>query len=47
MSGAIPSLPQYSFMEWCSIKAQGQRVNVLRMFELITCLILILLLCNK
>jgi hypothetical protein len=24
MSGAIPSLPQYALMAWCSVKAQGQ-----------------------
>jgi hypothetical protein len=24
MSGAIHSLPQYAFMAWCSVKAQGQ-----------------------
>jgi len=24
MSGAIPPLPQYVFMAWCSVKAQGQ-----------------------
>jgi nitroimidazol reductase NimA-like FMN-containing flavoprotein (pyridoxamine 5'-phosphate oxidase superfamily) len=24
MSVAIPSLPQYAFMAWCSVKAQGQ-----------------------
>jgi len=24
MSGAIPPLPQYAFMMWCSVKAQGQ-----------------------
>jgi hypothetical protein len=24
MSGAIPSLPQYASMAWCSVKAQGQ-----------------------
>jgi hypothetical protein len=24
MSGAIHPLPQYAFMEWCSVKAQGQ-----------------------
>jgi hypothetical protein len=23
MSGAIPPLPQYTFMAWCSVKAQG------------------------
>jgi hypothetical protein len=23
MRGAIPSLPQYAFMAWCSVKAQG------------------------
>jgi hypothetical protein len=24
MSGAIHSLPQYAFMAWCLVKAQGQ-----------------------
>jgi hypothetical protein len=24
MSGAIHPLPQYAFMVWCSVKAQGQ-----------------------
>jgi hypothetical protein len=24
MSGAIPTLSQYAFMAWCSVKAQGQ-----------------------
>jgi hypothetical protein len=24
MSGALPPLPQYAFMAWCSVKAQGQ-----------------------
>jgi hypothetical protein len=24
MSGAIPTLPQYAFLAWCSVKAQGQ-----------------------
>jgi hypothetical protein len=24
MCGAIPPLPQYAFMAWCSVKAQGQ-----------------------
>jgi nitroimidazol reductase NimA-like FMN-containing flavoprotein (pyridoxamine 5'-phosphate oxidase superfamily) len=24
MSGAIPQLSQYTFMAWCSVKAQGQ-----------------------
>jgi hypothetical protein len=24
MSGTIPPLPQYAFMAWCSVKAQGQ-----------------------
>jgi len=24
MSGAVPPLPQYAFMTWCSVKAQGQ-----------------------
>jgi hypothetical protein len=24
MSGAIPPFPQYAFMVWCLVKAQGQ-----------------------
>jgi len=24
MCGAVPPLPQYAFMAWCSAKAQGQ-----------------------
>jgi hypothetical protein len=24
MCGAIPPLPRYAFMAWCSVKAQGQ-----------------------
>jgi hypothetical protein len=24
MSGAVPPLPQYAFMAWCLVKAQGQ-----------------------
>jgi hypothetical protein len=24
MNGAIPPLPQYAFMGWCLVKAQGQ-----------------------
>jgi len=24
MSGAVGPLPQYAFMAWCSVKAQGQ-----------------------
>jgi hypothetical protein len=24
MSGAVPLLPQYAFMAWCLVKAQGQ-----------------------
>jgi len=24
MRGAIPPLPRYAFMAWCSVKAQGQ-----------------------
>jgi len=24
MRGAIPPLPQYAFMTWCSVEAQGQ-----------------------
>jgi hypothetical protein len=24
MSGAVPPLPQYAFVAWCSVKAQGQ-----------------------
>jgi hypothetical protein len=25
MSGAIPPLPQYAFMAWCSVKAQAEK----------------------
>jgi hypothetical protein len=25
MNGAIPLLPQYAFIAWCSVKAQEQR----------------------
>jgi hypothetical protein len=28
MSGAIPSLPKYALMAWCSVKAQGQLLQV-------------------
>jgi hypothetical protein len=24
MGEAVPALPQYAFMAWCSVKAQGQ-----------------------
>jgi len=24
MGGAIPPIPQYAFMAWCSVKAPGQ-----------------------
>jgi hypothetical protein len=27
MRGAIPPLPQYAFMAWCLVKAQGIRVG--------------------
>jgi hypothetical protein len=27
--GAIPPLPQYASMAWCSVKAQGQRRNLI------------------
>jgi hypothetical protein len=29
MSGVIPPLPQYAFMAWCSVKAQGQLYFIL------------------
>jgi hypothetical protein len=28
MHEAIPPLPQYAFMAWCSVKAQGQLFNL-------------------
>jgi len=40
MSGAIPPLPQYALMSWCSVKAQGQlylylcRVRIISAVEL-------------
>jgi hypothetical protein len=33
MSGAIPPLPQYAFMAWCLVKAQGH--SLLRSVALI------------
>jgi hypothetical protein len=27
MTGAIPPLPQYAFMAWCLVKAQGQLLS--------------------
>jgi hypothetical protein len=32
MSGAIHPLPQYTFMVWCSVKAQGQLYLYLYLF---------------
>jgi hypothetical protein len=32
MRGAIPPLPQYVFMAWCSVKAQGQLYLTLPFF---------------
>jgi hypothetical protein len=29
MSGAIPPLPHYAFMVWCSVKAQGKLIFTL------------------
>jgi hypothetical protein len=33
MSGAVPPLPQYAFMAWCPVKAQGQLYIYLFAFE--------------
>jgi hypothetical protein len=33
MSGAIPPLPQYAFMAWCLVKAQGQLYLLDRVFS--------------
>jgi hypothetical protein len=33
MSGAIPPLPQYAFMAWCSVKGQGQFYLYLYLFN--------------
>jgi hypothetical protein len=33
MSGAIPPLPQYTFMVWCSVKAQGQLYLYLLLYQ--------------
>jgi len=30
MRGAIPPFPQYVFMAWCSVKAQGNATNLRR-----------------
>jgi len=34
MSGAIPQLPQYAFMAWCLVKAQGQLLHSIKMVGL-------------
>jgi hypothetical protein len=34
MGGAIPPLPQYAFMAWCSVKARGQLYLYLRISNL-------------
>jgi len=33
MRGAIPPLPQYAFMKWCSVKGQGQ-INIFTFYGL-------------
>jgi len=38
MSGTIPSFPQYAFMAWCSVKAQGQLYIYLYLSSIGTCL---------
>jgi hypothetical protein len=32
MRGAVPPLPQYAFMAWCSVKAQGQLYLLLLLY---------------
>jgi hypothetical protein len=36
MSGAIPPLPQYTFMAWCLVKAQRQLLEVCLCNTLVT-----------
>jgi hypothetical protein len=33
MRGDIPSLPQYTFMAWCSVKAQGKLYLYLYLYK--------------
>jgi hypothetical protein len=33
MSGAIPPLPQYDFMGWCSVEAQGTTMHSPEVYE--------------
>jgi hypothetical protein len=33
MSRAIPPLPQYASMAWCSVKAQGQLYNIFKIIK--------------
>jgi hypothetical protein len=39
MSGAIPPLPQYAFMAWCSAKAQRQLYVVVVVVVVVGCVI--------
>jgi hypothetical protein len=36
MGGAVPPLPQYTFMAWCSVR--GSTVMILDVFESAVCL---------
>jgi hypothetical protein len=43
MSGAVPPLPQYAFMAWCSVKkAQGQLYLYLALIIIIIIIIIII-----
>jgi hypothetical protein len=44
MRGAIPPLPQYAFVGWCSVKVQGQPYTIIFLIPYIFDIIIILLL---
>jgi hypothetical protein len=37
MRGALPPLPQYAFMAWYSVKAQGQLYLYVTLYKLLVC----------
>jgi hypothetical protein len=43
MSGAITPFPQYAFMAWCPVKAQGQLYLYLLLLLLLLLLIIIII----
>jgi hypothetical protein len=41
VSGAIPQFPQYAFMAWCSVEAQGQLYFTLLLYMYLNIIIIL------